>query len=125
MSQAEIRGGSANCNPLPVRRRQPIDSEQNTEFNIEQIPVDAVAMLFNASGAVATTVSYRDSEIDLRQKCPTNSEWTDALNRRIVWNGLNSRVSAPGNTQHIVEFDHEGTVFLSETENICDSTTQA
>lgn len=120
--------GAYSAIPCPSVDVNPIDSEQNTEFNIEQIPVDAVAMPFNASGASGddSIVSW-DFEIDdLRQKCPTNSEfWTDALNRRIVWNGLNSRVSVLGNTQHIVEFmDHEGTGFyLSETENICDSTT--
>ena len=116
--------GAYSANPCP-------SSESKNGFRIEQVPVDASPMPFNASDASGDdSIVMWDFEInDLRQPCggasSTADFWTDALNRRITWKGLTQEVSVLGNTQHIVEFmDHEGTGFyLSETANMCDPTT--
>ena len=68
---------------------------------------------FNGSGTVAAPVSWTFEIDDLIQKCPEpgyENKRLEAINRRIVWSGLNNvRVSMLANVQYIYEFmDHEG-----------------
>ena len=89
--------GAYSANPCP-------SSESKNGFRIEQVPVDASPMPFNASGASGDdSIVMWDFEInDLRQPCGGASStvdfWTDALNRRITWKGLTQEVSVLGNT---------------------------